>query len=324
MHRDLTKLLPHANGRSTKVVAMFLDVRGFTAFFAESTDAAEYLKSAYRQILKRYVGDCDFFKLTGDGMMVIYELEEADLRATLRATVKRSLDLVQAFPSITDGDAMINFAVPERLGIGLARGSATVITSGRKTLDYTGRTLNLAARLMDLARPSGVVLDGDFGLDLLPPKLRQEFTQDRVFIDGISPETPYKVFCQKRTVKISEHRRLPIAPPVDFIESLPLVSLKQIAELGRRHQYNLTHEPAQLDTVRLLVRYPKPRPDGRKSGASYMPDFNAVVGKRLKRWFAEVDYQTITQRLESDGCKPGWPVEQFLEYQVRAESDVDT
>ena len=65
--------------------------------------------------------------------------------------------LVEAFGQITANDFMINFPVPQRLGVGVARGTATRLASGGQVLDYTGRCLNLAARLMDKARPYGVV-----------------------------------------------------------------------------------------------------------------------------------------------------------------------
>jgi len=56
---------------------------------------------------------------------------------------------------------MLNFETPRRSVLYRA-GPATKLVSQDRTLDYSGRPLNLAARLMDFARPSGVVLDGQF------------------------------------------------------------------------------------------------------------------------------------------------------------------
>jgi len=320
MHRDLKALLTDAKGHSTKVVAIFVDVRGFTSWRAESTDAADYLQSVYTRMLSDHVKDCDYFKLTGDGMLVIYEFEKSDLNPTLRKTVKKSLALVKAFPRLTEKDRLINFDVPTRLAIGLARGSATVITSGGKTLDYTGRTLNLAARLMDIARPAGVVLEGGFGLDLLAPTTQKLFAKDAVYINGIAEETPFDIYYQRNVVEIPEHRKLPITTPVDFLEPAEKVNFKTISERSGRYRHPLSHEPAKKDSVVMHVRFPKPMSNGRKHPSEMRtPIFNAKLVKSLTRWHAEVDYVAVTKVLAEQGCKPGWPVVMVLEYPIRAQ-----
>ena len=75
MHRDLKKLLHAAHGESEFVVALFLDVHGFSSFtrMAESSEAAVFLRSVYITILDTYFPNADFFKLTGDGMLIITE-----------------------------------------------------------------------------------------------------------------------------------------------------------------------------------------------------------------------------------------------------------
>ena len=50
---------------------------------------------------------------------------------------------------------MITFELPPDIGIGVARGSATRISTQDGILDYSGRPLNLAARLVNFARPRG-------------------------------------------------------------------------------------------------------------------------------------------------------------------------
>jgi len=72
---------------------------------------------------------------------------------------------------------MTNFPTPDKIGIGITRGSVCCIMSGSKILDYSGRNLNLASRLMEMARPSGIVFDESFGLDLLSDEKKVFFYQ---------------------------------------------------------------------------------------------------------------------------------------------------
>jgi class 3 adenylate cyclase len=164
MHKDLRELLHSAEGRSRHVVVIFLDVRGFSSFakIAESSDAAEFLRSVYTQILDDYFPEPEFFKLTGDGMLILYRYNRDTLTDVTNQAVETSLRLVKEFSTLCDTDPMVNFDVPGELGIGVARGAATALISGDKILDYSGRPLNLAARLMDLARPAGEYLTTGF------------------------------------------------------------------------------------------------------------------------------------------------------------------
>ena len=66
--------------------------------------------------------------------------------------------------------------------IGISRGTVCRLVSKGKTLDYSGRVVNLASRLMDDARPSGVVFDASVGIDLLSEeqaKLLNYLAEDR-------------------------------------------------------------------------------------------------------------------------------------------------
>jgi class 3 adenylate cyclase len=170
MHRQLKELLVKAVGVSEFVVAINLDVRGFSSFakLAESSEAALFLKRVYLRILDEFFADASFFKPTGDGLLIIMSYTEDTLQKVMKESVESALRAVEQFPSLCVDDPMINFTVPTKLGAGMARGAATRLTSQEKILDYSGRPLNLASRLMDLARPKGVVFDNSFGIALLP------------------------------------------------------------------------------------------------------------------------------------------------------------
>jgi class 3 adenylate cyclase len=179
-------------------VATFLDIRGFSTFSArgESFDSALYLRSVYSTILGSYFDDADFFKPTGDGLLIIHELpgDAQQVPAIVSSILTRAVALIEEFGQLTADDYMVNFATPQKLGIGLARGSVTRLVSDGFVLDYTGRCLNLAARLMDKARPAGVVFGDTHARQLMEPDIATAFSEDQVCIRGISEEVPVAIF----------------------------------------------------------------------------------------------------------------------------------
>jgi class 3 adenylate cyclase len=80
-----------------------------------------------------------------------------------------------------------------------------------KILDYCGQLINLAARLLDLARPKGVVLDGAFGVNLLSRELQDIFLPSQAFVWGIAETRPSDTHIRKDYVQISEHALQPYA-----------------------------------------------------------------------------------------------------------------
>ncbi len=196
MYRQFKQLLPEARGVSQFIVGMNIDVRRFSEFAlrVESAEAIVFLKSIYAKILGEYFQDAPFFKPTGDGLLIVLPYAPETLHQTVGAAVERALALVEDFPRLTEGDPMVNFPVPEDLGIGMARGAASGLVAGDEVLDYSGRVLNLASRLMDLARPAGVVLDSSVGVELLPEELASRFARGDVTIRGIAEAAPLPIF----------------------------------------------------------------------------------------------------------------------------------
>ncbi len=318
MHRDLQEHLKTARGQSKDVVAVFLDIHGFTSWGAESTNAATFLKAAYNAILTRHFTDADYFKLTGDGMMVIYSFDDESLQRVIRMTVAKSIALVDAFPRLTKKDLMINYPVPQLLGVGLARGAATVLKSGDKTLDYTGAPLNLAARLMDLARPSGVVFDDSFGIELLTPANRKKFAKDAVYIRGIAEETPRSVYILRGKTRLSEFSKLPIIAPVRVVDSTEKTTLANLEERGSSHWKELLQIPARTDDGRIHLSYPKAKSDGSRNETLRRTSAHKIrIEQRLMKWYALIDYGAMVREMKKNNCQPTWPVRTTIEYSVR-------
>ena len=319
MHRELKELLHSAEGESQHVLVTFLDIRGFSSFarIAESSDSAEFLKSAYLKILDDYFPEADFFKPTGDGLLILRRYERESLTDTVRGAVETSVRLVDDFPDITADDPMVNFEVPGELGIGLARGAATAITSGDKTLDYTGRPLNLAARLMDLARPEGVVFDGTLGVDLLTPSIQEQFSKESVYIKGIAEDDPITVFYLKGRTNIPDFNKAPMNRLTQFTEAKEITTLKDLEERAN-YLHPLTHEPAKRDEIIAHIRYPDVRKDKSRHPSLHRyleekAEFKTARGNN----YARVSYDPVVKSLKGFGVKPPWEVQVVIEYPIR-------
>src|SRR6266540_5173433 len=180
MHRTFKNLLPDARGESEIILAANIDVRGFSSFSLArgSSETVLYLKKIYLHILERFFPDATYFKPAGDGLLVVISFEEETLSETLTTTIQSCLELVKEFKNLCDDDPGIYFATPTGVGIGLSRGEAARLVAKTRTLDYSGRVLNLATRLMELARPSGLVFDETIPAQLLPEELQASFLQD--------------------------------------------------------------------------------------------------------------------------------------------------
>ncbi len=312
--------LPNATGRSRFVVAVFLDVRGFSRFagLAESVEAAFFLKKMYQRILERYFSEPDFVKPTGDGLMLLYSYEEDTLGDTVKMAVSQSCRLVDSFATLLADEPMLNFEVPHLLGIGIARGAATELVVDDSSLDYSGRPLNLAARLMDLARPQGVVFDKAIGVDLVDPANLTRFTEAQVYLRGIAELEPHAVFSLTGSTVLPDSAFQPIGRYVWFNEKPDKLTLAQVRTRGKRWHHALSHMPVLAQGIQALVTTPARTASGRKS-----------QGAAQSRWpfpleylddggnnMAILNYELVTTVLEGYGVKANSPVSVAIRYKI--------
>ena len=146
-----------------EVVALFCDLRGFTAF-SESAEPEDIMAvlgeyhGAVGPLIRKYEGTLDRF--TGDGMMVFFNdplpCEDAPERAA-----RLSLEMRDAVAALTPGWSRRGHRLG--LGIGMAQGYATLGRIGfEDRFDYTaiGAVINLAARLCAEAADGEVLVSG--------------------------------------------------------------------------------------------------------------------------------------------------------------------
>lgn len=315
MHRQLHTALQDAEGFSDLVVVTFLDVRGFSSFagMAESSEAAIFLRRMYLEIVDNYFPDSSFFKPTGDGLMIVRHFDREGLEHEVATSIRRALDLVSDFPSISESDPMVNFEVPTSLGIGIARGAATRLASGDMTLDYSGRPLNLAARLMDLARPSGVVFDSRLVKGLsLEASLLSEFETSAVYLKGIADTVPMDVYASS-AVSIPPRNRRPLEG-IPYESKVIKLPFRDLVSRGR-FIHKPPVEPIDPDDIELVITAPKATASGAKGKLITVRTVKPVASRKgANGWEATFDYSEITASMRDQGVKSTWECSVCLRY----------
>lgn len=256
MHKLFREALNDATGESKHIIAVIIDIRGFSSFShqCESVDVAAYIRKVYMKIIDIYFSFASFYKPTGDGLILTIPWDEESLQEISQKVIASSIKCHSEFCKICENEPAINFDVPEEVGMGVARGSACCLVSGDKVIDYSGRLLNLTARLMDLARPSGIVIDGAFGIDLLTEAQQKLFKEYKVYLDGIAEYEPVKIYFTKEFTEIPRRNRQPIAERRWRRES----EVKPFRELLKLDKfiYYLESEPLNPDEIAVKVHYP--------------------------------------------------------------------
>lgn len=318
MHRAFRKALNDATGVSEFVIVVNLDIRGFSAFSktCESPDTAMFIKRVYMKFLDDYFADlASFFKPTGDGLLLTIPYNEENLQEIAQKTVSLCFDCLSDFGSFCVNDPMVPFEVPTKLGIGIARGTACRLVSKGKTLDYAGRVLNLASRLMDFARPTGLVLDGAFDMNLLDDEQIESLEGDsNVYIRGIAEKEPIEIFYTKDLTQIPSHCHQPIAK-ISWVTFKEEIKLREINEKGPRFRYYLENSPADPDDISVQIEFPAVRKERRIKDTVSLHDFSNFDFKfDADAPMIVMDYATLYKYLKTRSVKDNWDVTITIRY----------
>jgi len=316
MHREFRSGLDDAIGRSDWIVVVTLDIRGFSDFSSrqESPNVAMYIKRVYTRLIDEYFSSASYFKPTGDGLLVTIPFTQANVKEVSRGVISSCLKCLSDFPTMCNQDPMVNFNVPTRLGIGVARGTACCLRSGEKTLDYSGQLLNLSARLMDLARPLGIVIDGAFGMDLLDKPIQDGFGKDKVFVRGISETTPREVFYLKNFVVIPETARHPVNE--DPWHSQKVVDkVKAWKKITVPFRIPLEKEPKSPESINVFVEFADGRLKGTFTLRHTFTEFEFIkdAGKAAVR----LNTAKLIELLVSEAVRPNATVSILISFQCK-------
>jgi len=306
-------------GVSEFIIAVNVDIRGFSAFSkeVESPDVAVFIKKVYIELIDNYFNDASFSKPTGDGLLITIPYTETNLQDIARNTIGSCFKVVREFENFCANDPMINFDVPKRVGIGLSRGTACRLVSKSKILDYSGRVLNLASRLMDLARPTGIVFDAGFGIELLSDEQIELFEKDSIYLKGIAEREPVDIYYTKNLTTILPVSRQPLEK-IKWNTVVDTKTLKQIRDLGPIFIYNLQTEPIDLNEIRVkithqaIIRGRKRKGIINKFGISNFSYYLDAGRPRIS-----IQFDALAERLEANGVKDNWDVLIEINYPER-------
>lgn len=320
MHRQFRKLLDDAIGEAKFVVAANIDVRGFSdwSLRVDSAQTALYIKTLYARLIDEYFPDPAFATSTGDGLLVVIPFEQRDLEATVRTTISHCIEIVDRFPTICTTDPMINFEVPENVGIGVSRGSASRLTNRRTTLDYSGSVLNLATRLMDLARPRGVVVDAAIGTELLEASVLSEFRQGAVYLKGVAPNDPLPILIHGEDISIPAINSHPIGEEVwKPIERNTTLKHLQNSVVDRMAMTIPQRPLGDNVGVILTAFHPAVTRSGGKS-TNQQTEFPVAFNFSSEGGEYRITYSNaeLAGKLSANGVKPAWPVRLIAKYRV--------
>ena len=303
MHKEFLKLLEKATGRSEHVITVNFDIRGFTPFCEteDSLNVATYITRVYLKILNDYFKNASFYKPTGDGLIIIVPYDRENLRDIANSTTSTCLNLLENFGSLCNEDPMVNFPTPQKIGIGLTRGSVCCITSEDKILDYSGRKLNLASRLMDLARPSGIVLDDSFGLDLLKDETKELFAEDNVYVRGVAEENPIKIYYTRQYTLIPDSYKEPLKEPVWQTDRREYI-FEKFKRMKPNLEISLTKKPLDISKITVRITHENPDLEGLQTYHNYYFPHELHKYRQLgTKYYIVLDTPSIVKSLEEDG-----------------------
>jgi len=265
MYKTFKENLPKAQGRSEFVIAVNADIRGFSAFsrINESPNIAIFIKRFYLQMINSYFTNANFVKPTGDGLLMTFPYDENNLLEVSETVLTSCFKCLQEFPTFSQSDPMINFAVPHQLGIGVARGTACCLYAGKRILDYSGHLLNLCSRLMELARPSGIVIDSSYKKEIIPDSLKELFSEQDVYLRSIAEDKAATVLYLKDYVNIPDFYLKPLLLDkwVSQIQETTVRDLLKVTSL--ECAFRLKKTPKSGEKIRVVFSFFKKGQRGR-------------------------------------------------------------
>jgi class 3 adenylate cyclase len=299
------------------VIALNIDVRGFSdwSLKVDSAQTALFIKKFYAKLIDGYFTDAAFVKPTGDGLLVVLNFEENEVETAVTKVVEDSLEIVKGFATICKDEPAINYEVPKNVGMGICRGAASRLVSDGLTLDYSGRVLNHASRLMDLARPKGVVLDANLGVDLLPAKLRSRFKRRQIYLKGVSPRTPLSTHFWPRTIEPPAANLSPIGEPIWKHVEVTETRQEMVEDAG--YLIDLPNHPPDPANLICRIQHDQVTASGEPS-RSYFTTFNYPVHyvDSAGDPQARLMQRGLAGKLEKSGVGPDWPIKIKVSYRI--------
>ena len=243
-------------GQTQHVISFIFDIRSFTNFckIEDSYNIANFVRRVYINVIKDYFPDATYYKPTGDGLLIIFRCPPKNVGEMTNSVVERSVKLVNDFPTFCKTDKLVYFKTPQNIGVGIYRGSACCISSENEIIDYSGKPLNLSARLSDMARPLGVVFDESVSSCVPIEHLTEIFQEENVYVKGLAEEETMKVYHTKNTSIPSAYMK-PINEP-EWTTNAVVFALENFQNGPDINRIKLTKSPIDSKEIILRASYP--------------------------------------------------------------------
>jgi len=257
MYKNLKDQLMKAEAESRFIIAINIDIRGFTDFCRRSntSEVALFIQTIYLKIINEYFPDLEFCKPTGDGMLIVMPYKKASFIERINFVVNKCVDLLNSFNSFCNNDQSIYFSVPDRIGIGISRGDACCIKSNGCIIDYSGQVLNIASRLMDITRPKGIIIQDNFDINVLDEYTRGLFESDKVYLQGVAEKEPISVYYHKDSVIINTLNKAPMGI-YKWVEQRRMLHPKDIPYSVKYYSITLKNTPYSENAIVVELYYP--------------------------------------------------------------------
>ncbi|CAG0996400.1 hypothetical protein METP3_02990 [Methanosarcinales archaeon] len=263
--KKLRKLLVDAEGRSEFAIVLVCDIRGFSEFSTrhESPDTAMFIKKFYLKLIDDYFPTAHYAKPTGDGLLLIFKYSEKTLQNISAEIFQAIFKCLNDFADLFNADPMINFDTPKFIGFGVSRGPVCCLFSGKEIIDYSGQLLNLASRLMDLARPKGIVVHNAYKLEVIPEEFRNQFKTESVYVRGIAEETPISIFhCNEVSLPESCLHQLKAHVWKEVIKQ---IRMKELIKLEGNFRIQLSEKCLLPSKIKIGIKFDHPKVPGYKT-----------------------------------------------------------
>jgi hypothetical protein len=262
MHKKLVDYLKNVSGESKHIIAVSIDIRDFSRFCKrnDSADVAIFISKFYLNLIERFqtIVKNFFFKPTGDGLMICIPYLESNLPERFQQLIEVAIKCHDEFKDMFNNVEIINFETPKNLGIGIARGSASEILSNDEgneiVIDYSGHKLNFAARLQDLARPSGIIFENSRDLNFLSAKTKTLFSVIDIYVRSVAEDKPASICYLKENVKIQKENLEPLTSHWLTV-SRTFTKTKLIKTTVNLH-IDLDNDKKQINSFRVRLQRP--------------------------------------------------------------------
>jgi class 3 adenylate cyclase/CheY-like chemotaxis protein len=185
------------------VTVLMSDVRGYSGI-AEHTDPTLLAGqlNTHRKLLNDAIlsQEGTVMQFTGDGVMAVFgALREQKDHADRALAAAMQMHVAQ---QTLNAEWQAQGLVPFRLGVGLSTGEvAAALLGSEERIEYTlvGDTVNLSARLQDLARPGGQVVLSEATYDALSTQPDAERLEPTLVKGRDTPVNAYKIEAVRQT-----------------------------------------------------------------------------------------------------------------------------